>query len=287
MNPIPYDRPDMSAPLFFNGRYTTTDERVLGVEDRGFQYGDGVYEVIKYRNRRLLLVDEHLGRLAYSLGELQIPAPLDDARWREVLERLVQLGGVPDGTVYLQVTRGETPRTNHPPVGVSPTVVAYSRPLQPVSAQQRLRGVAAVTAPDLRWMRCDIKSVNLLGNVMARCLCRESAADEALLVRDGILREGAHSNLFAVVAGRVVTHPADRSILKGTVRGQVMKLAAAAGFPVEERPLPVSGLEQTQELFLTSTTWGVMPIRSLDGKPWPVGPVALRLGEMLEEFETS
>lgn len=277
----------MSAPLFFNGRYTTTDERVLGVEDRGFQYGDGVYEVVKYRDGRLLLVAEHLERLAYGLGELGIPPPLDDRQWRTVFEELVRLSEAPDGTVYLQVTRGEVPRTNHPPLEASPTVVAYARPLTFAGPEQRRRGVATIIVPDLRWLRCDIKSVNLLGNVMARQACRRHGADEALLIRDGVVREGAHSNLFAVLDGAVVTHPADHSILGGTVRGQVMKLAAAAGFAVVEQALGVSDLDRAQELFLTSTTLGVMPIRWVDGREHPPGPVAWRLGELLEEFETS
>lgn len=277
----------MSAPLFFNGRYTTTDERVLGVEDRGFQYGDGVYEVVKYRNRRLLLVAEHLERLAYGLGELRIPPPLDAGQWQTVLEELVRLSGAPDGTVYVQVTRGEVPRTNHPPLEVSPTVVAYARPLAFAGPEQRRQGVATIIVPDLRWLRCDIKSVNLLGNVMARQQCRRQGADEALLARDGVVREGAHANLFAVLDGAVVTHPADHSILRGTVRGQVLKLAAAADFQVTEKPLAISDLDRAQELFLTSTTLGVMPIRQVDGREHPPGPVAWRLGELLEEFETS
>jgi D-alanine transaminase len=165
--------------------------------------------------------------------------------------------------------------------------VAYARPLTFAGPEQRRRGVTTIIVPDLRWLRCDIKSVNLLGNVMARQRCRQHGADEALLVRDGVVREGAHANLFAVLDGTVVTHPADQSILRGTVRGQVMKLAAGAGFRVAEQPLAVSDLDRAQELFLTSTTLGVMPIRWVNGKEHPPGPVAWRLGELLEEFETS
>lgn len=275
----------MSAPLFFNGRYTTTDERVLGVEDRGFQYGDGVYEVIKFRNRRLLLVREHLDRLAYGLAQLAIPAPLTDGAWREVLAELMRRVEAPDGTVYLQVTRGEAPRSNFPPDSASPTFLAYARPMVFPGREHRERGIKAISVQDLRWGRCDIKSVNLLGNVLARQAARQVGADEALLVRGAVVREGAHANLFAVLDGLLVTPPADEWILHGTVRGQVLELAVAADIVYEERPLELSELEQAEELFVTSTTQAVMPITAIDGRRLEPGPVGLKLAELYEQFE--
>lgn len=275
----------MHAPLYFNGRLTTTAERVIGVEDRGFQFGDGVYEVIKYIRKQPLLESEHLERLTAGLTALNIRPPLDASEWRDIFRELIERSGEPNGTLYLQVTRGETPRSTLYPLDLPATVVAYARGMQFPSRENRASGVAAVTAPDLRWNRCDIKSVNLLGSVLARQEARRKEATEALLIRDGVFTEGAHSNVFFLLDGNIVTHPADEWILHGTVRAQVIRIAREAGLRVAERPLSNSELDVAGEAFITSTTQGVMPLRTIDGRPLPGNAVSLKLGDLYVDLE--
>lgn len=275
----------MHAPLYFNGRYTTTAERVLGVEDRGFQFGDGVYEVLKFIRKRPLLAAEHLERLAAGLAALEIRAPLSDAEWKDVFQELIERSSETSGTIYLQVTRGDTPRSTLYPTDLPATVVAYARGMQFPQREARVAGVPAVTVPDLRWSRCDIKSVNLLGSVMARQEARRRDATEALLVRDGFFTEGAHSNVFFVLDGTIVTHPADQGILHGTARAQIVRIAKEAGMKVAERPVSHHELELGREAFITSTTQGVMPLRTIDGHSMSGNAVSLKLGDLYTEFE--
>ncbi len=275
----------MHAPLYCNGRYTTTDKPVIGVEDRGFQFGDGIYEVVKFIGKQPLLVTEHLERLAAGLAALEIRPPLDRTEWIEIFHELIERSGASDGTLYLQVTRGETSRSTLYPEDLPGTVVAYARGLQFPSREARVSGVTTVTAPDLRWSRCDIKSVNLLGSVLARQDARRRGASEALLVRDGVFTEGAHSNVFFLLDGNLTTHPTDERILHGTVRAQVVRIAREAGMNVAERPVSRTEAEIASEAFITSTTQGVMPLRAIDGQPLPGNAVSLKLGDLYAEFE--
>ncbi len=275
----------MHAPLYFNGRYTTTDERVLGVEDRGFQFGDGVYEVVKFIRKRPLLAAKHLRRLAAGLSALEIRSPLGDPEWQDIFQELIERSGESAGTIYLQITRGDTPRSTVCPMDLPATVVAYARGMQFPQRDARVAGVPAVTVPDLRWSRCDIKSVNLLGSVLARQEARRRGATEALLLRNGYFTEGAHSNVFFVLDGTIVTHPADQGILHGTARDQVVRIAREAGMKVAERPVSHHELELGREAFITSTTQGVMPLRTIDGHPMPGNAVSLKLGDLYAEFE--
>lgn len=275
----------MHAPLYCNGRYSTTGEPVIGVEDRGFQFGDGIYEVVKFICKQPLLVTEHLERLATGLAALEIRPPLDRTEWIEIFNELIERSGESNGTLYVQVTRGETSRSTLYPADLPATVVAYARGLQFPSREARVSGVTAVTAPDLRWSRCDIKSVNLLGSVLARQDARRRGAAEALLVRDGVFTEGAHSNVFFLLDGNLTTHPTDERILHGTVRAQVVRIAREAGMNVAERPVSRTEAEIASEAFITSTTQGVMPLRAVDGQLLPGNAVSLKLGDLYAEFE--
>ena len=275
----------MHSPLYFNGRYTTTAERVIGAEDRGFQFGDGIYEVIKFMRKRPLLAAEHLQRLAAGLSALDIHPPLSSGEWMGVFQELIERSGESDGTLYLQVTRGETPRSTLYPMDLPATVVAYARGMQFPQRDARVAGIAAITVPDLRWSRCDIKSVNLLGNVLARQEARRRGATEALLVRNGFFTEGAHSSVFFVLDGMVVTHPSNDGILHGTVRDQVLRIAREAGVNISERPVSRDELEFTREAFITSTTQGVMPLRTIDDHAVPGNGISLKLGDLYVEFE--
>jgi D-alanine transaminase len=256
----------VSDVLYFNGRFTTTDERVIGVEDRGFQFGDGVYEVFKFLGKRPVFLAEHHRRMERGLRDIDIPSPWDLARFAGVVRELLDRTAVADGIVYVQVTRGEAKRAHFYPEGMTPTVVAYSRSFSFPDAAAKQRGIAVITTPDLRWRQCQVKSVNLLPNALAKKKAQRAGVTEAIFVSDGIVREGASSSFFVVRDGRVITHPLDEHILPGVVRDQVIGLALAAKIRVDERPLRDDELFDLDEAFITSTTMGVMPVVEIDGR---------------------
>ncbi len=256
----------MADVLYFNGRFTTTDERVLGVEDRGFQFGDAVYEVFKFVGRRPVLLPDHYRRMEQGLREIEIPSPWSESAFTKVMADLLGRTGVEKGIVYIQVSRGEAPRAHFWPEQVSPTVVAYSRAFVFPDAGKQERGIDVITVPDHRWHFCNVKSVNLLGNAIAKKSAQRGGADEALLIAEGLVREGASSNFFAVKNGGLVTHPLDAHILAGVVRNRVITLALGSGLRVDERPLREAELFEVDEAFITSTTQGVMPVTKIDGR---------------------
>ena len=256
----------MSDVLYINGRYSTTDERVLGVEDRGFQFGDAVYEVFKFIGKRPIFLAEHHRRMERGLHEIDIPSPWDLTRFAAVVRELLDRTAFADGIVYVQVTRGEAARAHFYPEGMTPTAVAYSRSFAFPDAAAKERGIAVITTPDLRWRQCQVKSVNLLPNALAKKKAQRAGAIEAVFVGDGIVREGASSSFFVVRDGHVITHPLDEHILPGVVRDQVIGLALAAKIRVDERPLRDDELFDLEEAFITSTTMGVMPVAEIDGR---------------------
>ena len=256
----------MSDILYFNGRFTTTDERVLGVEDRGFQFGDAVYEVFKFVGRRGLFIAEHYRRLERGLREIEIPAPWSENEFRDMAFELLRRTEFEDGIVYIQVSRGEAERAHFWPEGMAPTALAYSRRFKFPDSSRKERGIRMVSTPDLRWRQCHVKSVNLLGNALSKKRAQRASADEALLVGDGFIREGASSNFFVVRDGRLITHPLDEHILPGVVRDRVIDLALQARIRVDERPIREEELFDMQEAFITSTTQGVMPVSGIDGR---------------------
>ena len=251
----------MSDVLYFNGRFTTTDERVLGVEDRGFQFGDAVYEVFKFLGKRPIFLAEHHRRMESGLRAISIPSPWDLARFAAVAGELLERTAFDDGIVYVQVSRGEARRAHFYPDDMTPTVVLYSRSFPFPDAAAKERGIAVVTTDDLRWRQCQIKSVNLLPNAMAKKKAQRAGATEALFISDGVVREGASSSFFGVRGGRAITHPLDEHILPGVVRERVVQLAQA-----DERPLREEELHELDEAFITSTTMGVMPVVAIDGR---------------------
>jgi len=254
----------MADVLYFNGRFTTTDERVLGVEDRGFQFGDAVYEVFKFVRRRPAFPIEHFRRMERSLKQLEIRSPFTEESFASTMRDLLDRTRFDDGIVYIQITRGEGKRAHFWPEDLEPTVVAYSRAFNFPDAAKKERGIRVVTTDDHRWHFCNVKSVNLLGNAIAKKHAQRANADEAILLADGFVREGASSNFFAVKNGYLVTHPLDDSILPGVVRDRVIGLALAAKIRVDERPLRDAELFDLDEAFITSTTQGVMPISEID-----------------------
>jgi len=278
----------MNDALYVNGRFTTTAERVIGVEDRGFQFGDAVYEVFKFIGRRPLFLPDHFRRLEGGLKALEIRSPWDEVLFRTVVDELLDRTAFDDGIVYVQVTRGEAERAHFFPEGIEPTAIAYSRRFTFPDVAKKERGIRLLTTSDQRWLHCDVKSVNLLANALAKKKAQRAGADEALLLREGLVREGASSNFFAVRGGRLITHPLDECILPGVVRDRVIGLALAAKIRVDERPLRERELFDLDEAFITSTTQGVMPVSEVDGRVIGNsrrGEVTTRLQELFDAAE--
>lgn len=256
----------MADILYIDGRFTTTDEKVLSVEDRGFQFGDSVYEVLKFLNRRPLLIEDHFRRMGNGLTELEIRWPWTRDEFLNLCDELLSKTGFSEGIIYVQVTRGVSERVQFYPDELEPTALAYTRQFHFPDAAKKERGIRAITTEDIRWKYCNVKSVNLLGNMIAKKRAQRAGVEEALLVIDGEVKEGASSNFFAVREGRVITHPSDSRILSGTVRDRVISLALGERIRVDERPVRDYELLRLDEAFITGTTQGVMPVCEIDGR---------------------
>ncbi|WP_018863563.1 D-amino acid aminotransferase [Thioalkalivibrio sp. ARh3] len=259
---------------YFNGEFMPLESVRISPLDRGFLFGDSVYEVIPSYAGELFLLEEHLQRLQRSLDAIRLESPLSFDQWRAMLEELVRRNegdGPGDLGLYLQVTRGVAPRDHAFPAGGVPTVFAMASPIAPLPDTIHQAGVAAVTRPDTRWSRCDIKATTLLANVLARQEAREHDAVEAILLLDGQVTEGAASNVFAQVDGTLVTPPLASSLLPGVTRALVLRLAAQCGLDVVERDLSESELRAAGEIWLTSSTKELLPVCRLDGHPVGAG----------------
>ncbi len=272
------------STVYLNGEYLPKDRATVSVDDRGFLLSDGLYEVTPAYRGRLFRLEHHIRRLQHGLDALRIEFDtegLPDIYARLIAENSLDTEEV--AIVYLQITRGVAPRTHHfPPEGTPPTVYAFAQPYHRPDSARWERGFEAITVPDERWARVDIKSIGLLPNVLAQQAAVEAGVADVLLVRDGVALEGSHSNVFAVLDGVVTTHPATRQILHGISREYVMELARAQGLPVEERPVLLDEMRGAQEIFFTGTTTEVRPTVRLDGEPvgdGKVGPVAKALYE--------
>jgi D-alanine transaminase len=275
----------VSDVLYINGRFSTTAERVIGVEDRGFQFGDAVYEVFKFLGKRPIFLAEHYRRMENGLREIEIRVPWDEAQFGDVIRELLARTAFDDGIVYIQVTRGESERKHFYPDDLTPTSIAYSRAFTFPDAAKKARGIVLVTADDLRWKHCNVKSVNLLANAIAKKKAQRAGADEALLIDHGIVREAASSSFFGVRGGAVITHPLDEHILPGVVRDRVVSLALANNFSFDERPLREEELFDLDEAFITSTTLGVMPVSTIDGRAMRRGDIAPKLQRLFDDDE--
>ena len=251
---------------FINGRFLPWKDATVSIDDRGFQFGDGVYEVIRtYRGAAFELM-AHLARLERSAKELSIVLPYSRGQWSQWVQQGLGQAGYQEAKIYIQVTRGIAPRDHAFPSGISPTVVMTIRELHPLSLQIRQDGVTARTCDDLRWGRCDIKSLNLLGNVLAREEARKAGVFEAILVKDGLVTEGSLSNVMAVQDGTVVTAPEGPRILSGVTRTVALELARKEEIPVEERYMSLDFLYGADEVFLTGTTLEVLGVVRIDGR---------------------
>ena len=278
--------------VYLNGVFLPKSEAVIPVEDRGFLFGDGVYEATPAYGGELFLLDRHLARLSRSLAGLRIGYDL--AAMPEIHRRLLAENGLDDAPfsfVYVQVSRGVAPRGHAFPSGpVPPTVYGFADPCVRPPRSRWEEGYAAVTVPDRRWGRADIKVISLVANVLAQQAAVDAGVEDAIFVRDGMALEGTHNNLFAVLDGTVTTAPASNYILHGITRGFVLERARALGIPEEERAIPIEELGEAQEVFFAGTTTEIRPTVRLDGRAvgtGRVGPVTRRLFDDFVEMTGS
>ncbi|MFO8005806.1 D-amino acid aminotransferase [Thioalkalivibrio sp.] len=257
--------------VYLNGAYLPPEKASISPMDRGFLFGDGVYEVIPSYDGQMFLLDAHLERLRRSLSAIRLPDPMPDGGWRAMLQRLLQENPGADRSVYLQVTRGKAARDHAFPAQTAATVFAMVSPLAAQDPAVAETGVSAISVPDQRWGRCDIKSVALLANVLARQQAAEQAAVEAILLRDGLLTEGAASNVFVVRDGVVRTTALGPAILPGITRAFVLEVLRAGRQDCREEPITEADLRAADEIWLTSSTKEVLPVTRLDGRPVGTG----------------
>jgi len=255
--------------IYLNGVYLPIEEAKVSVLDRGFIFGDGVYEVIPVYSRRPFRPEAHLQRLQHSLDGIRLANPLSIAEWTAIFERLIAEGETEDQYLYLHITRGVAPRDHpFPEPPVLPTVFVMANPLGQPSAEVIASGVAAITARDNRWLRCDIKAISLLPNVLLRQMAVDAGCSETVLIRDNeFLTEGSASNIFVVKHGVLLAPPKDQLMLPGITYDVILELAAANGIPCEIRKIGVAEIFDADELLLTSSTREVQAVTHLDGKP--------------------
>ena len=275
--------------VYLNGKYLPIEDATVSVLDRGFVYGDGVYELVPVYNRKPFRLAEHLVRLQNSMDRIRLANPYGNDEWAAILTRVIAEQPFDNQGVYFQVTRGVAKRDHAFPQGVTPTVFMMSNPLATPSPDVIANGVACVTAVDERWLNCDIKSISLLGNVLMRQLAADNDAVETVMFRDGFLTEASASNVLIVKDGIVVAPPKDRMILPGITYGATYDFAREGGMAFEIRPIRESEVWDADELWLTSSTKEVVAIVTLDGRavgnPEHVGKPGPAFRQMHELFQ--
>ncbi len=270
----------MSYIVYLNGQYLPIEDAKISVLDRGFTFGDGVYEVIPVYEGHIFRMREHLERLNNSLDEVYIDRPYALEQWQEVLRELIEKNSAKntgnDLSLYMQVTRGISERDHAIDIATKQTVFAMCRPLP---EYDRSAGISAIIEEDIRWKYCHIKAITLLPSVMLRHKARDAGATEAILVKDGYITEGAASNVFIVKNGIVKTPPKDGSLLPGITRDLVVELLTESGIPCEELAIKEIELKQADEIWITSSTWEIVPVTRLDNNPVGTG----RPGEVWQQ----
>jgi len=261
----------MPEIAFVNGKWSDLSEAVVSIEDRGFQFGDGVYEVIRTYGRTVFGLTKHLARLAASAGEIEIMLPDSPKTMEAAIRTGCQKCGFEDVQVYVQLTRGRAPRNHVYPIPPETTWVMTFREPKKIPEKTREAGVTLVSTEDIRWAKCHVKSLNLLPNVMAKEAARRAGAFEAVFVRDGKIMEGAASNIFSVFNRRILTPPTGPYILSGITREVILSIGAEQGFEMHEADLEQEDLYTADEIFLTGTTIEVLPVIQFDGIPVGMG----------------
>lgn len=276
----------MPETAFVNGRFLPLAEASVSIEDRGFQFGDGIYEVIRTYGGRPFKPEAHLARLNRSAEAIGLRQPYSRGQWVDYIAEGLRLAAFPESKIYVQITRGAAPRDHAYAVDLEPTVVMTIRDLRPVAAAVQASGVDAMTVEDLRWGRCDIKSINLLANVLARQQAKQAGIFESILIRENEVTEGAVSNVFVVEQRTLITAPEGPRILSGVTREVVLTLARQEGLDIQERYPLQKQLYEASEVFLTGTTVEVMGVVRVDGRPIGAGqpgPVTRSLAKRFTE----
>ncbi|WP_153722951.1 D-amino-acid transaminase [Sporosarcina cascadiensis] len=271
--------------FFKDGEYLQEEQMNLSINDRGYAFGDGVYEVIKVYDGMLYTANEHLERLIESAAKIKISLPYTLEQLIEITEELQQKNELSTGHIYLQVTRGVAPRAHQFPDQNMPPVVTGYTVENPRPVEQLAAGAAMKSVEDMRWLRCDIKSLNLLGNVLAKQEAVESGCQEALFVRDGIVREGSASNVFGIKEGVLYTHPANHFILNGITRRVVLRLASELSLPVVEKEFTLEEACSMAEFFFTSTNAEITPVVTIDGRTVGKGVPGMITKQLQKMFE--
>ena len=274
--------------IYLNGEFMPIEQARIPVLDRGFIFGDGVYEVIPVYSRHPFRLPEHLRRLQDSLDSIKLANPHDDPTWKRLIERVITFNEPEDQSIYMHITRGPAKRDHAFPATVTPTVFIMSNPLTTPPLQQVNEGVCAITAIDNRWWRCDIKAISLLPNVLLRQQAVEAGCVETVLLRDGFMTEGAASNIFVVAKGILLAPPKDHLILPGITYDVIMELARANGLPYEIRAIAEQELRDAEEIWLTSSTKEVLAVTQLDYKPvgkGKPGTVFARMYQLYQDYK--
>ncbi len=278
----------MSA-AYLNGEIKPLSETRVSVMDRGFLFGDGIYEVIPVYSRRPFRIEEHLDRLAASLEGIRLQNPHSRSEWISIIERVIAASESADQQVCIQVTRGEMAVRNHAfPATVVPTVLVFSEPLTPPAAALRTQGVGAVSSADIRWLRCNIKATSLLANCLLRQLAVDAGCAETILFRDGLLTEGAAANIFVVRNGTLLAPPKNHLMLPGITYDVVLELAVMHQLPHRVCEITDAEVRSADELLMTSSTREVLPITVLDGKPvgnGQPGPVTQHMIDWYQDYK--
>ena len=275
--------------IYLNGKYMPIEDAFIPVLDRGFIFGDGVYEVIPVYSRRPFRLDDHLQRLQNSLDSIRLDNPHHDSDWQRIVAGVIERNDAEDQSIYLQVTRGPAKRDHAFPKDTQQTVFVMSSPLAPPSAEQIKTGVSAITAADNRWLRCDVKSTALLPNVLLRQLAADAGCAETLLLRDGLLTEGSASNVFVVKGGIMLAPPKSNLMLPGITYEVVLELAREHGVAYEVRNIKQVELEQADEIWISSSSREVLPVTMLNGRPvgkGRPGPVFQRIHDLYQNYKT-
>jgi D-alanine transaminase len=274
--------------VFLNGRFIPDAEATISVFDRGFVFGDGVYELVPVYSRHPFRLDSHLRRLQASLDGIRLDNPYGMDGWRKLILQLIELHDFTDQSVYIQVTRGVAPRDHPFPKGVPPTVFMFVQPLVTATPELKRAGVCAVTAIDNRWSRCNIKAISLLPNILLRQQAVDAECAETVMLRDGWLTEGTASNIFVVKHGVLLAPPPSNLMLTGVTYDVVLELAAANGIPSELRPISEAEVRGADELWMTSSTKEILAIVKLDDMPVGAGvpgPLAQRMDGLYQTFK--
>lgn len=274
--------------IYLNGKFLPIEQAFIPVLDRGFIFGDGVYEVIPVYSHKPFRLDEHLVRLQNSLDQIRLENPHSEAEWTDLIHRIIESNDGEDQYLYLQITRGVATRNHAFPEKITPTVFMMSSPLLPPPVELRISGIAAITAVDNRWGRCDIKAISLLPNILLRQLAVDAHTTETILLRDGVLTEGAASNIFVVKDGVLLAPVKDHRILPGITYDVVLELAETHGLSCDIRDISEAELRSAQEILLTSSTKEVLPVTKLDGVPVGLGepgPIFKQLDNFYQAYK--